>query len=89
MTLEELKKALKSDKRVKFAQGTLGFTVYIGDFEFIVGNDDGTKITYRHFYIDPLNGNYYKASWRVISVAEIEKYDLKKLIDNVFDGVWD
>ena len=88
MTLEELTKALKSDRRVKFSQGTRGFTVYVGDFEFITGNYDGTKISYRLFYIDPLKRKYYKASWRVISVAEVEKYDLKKLIDNVFDGVW-
>lgn len=87
MTLEELKKALKSDRRVKFSQGTLGFTVYVGDFEFIIGNDDGTKITYRLFYIDPLKRNYCKADWRTIRVAEVEKYDLKKLIDNVFDWV--
>jgi hypothetical protein len=89
MTLEELKKALKSDTRVKFSQGTHVFTVYVGDFEFIICNDDGTKITYRLFYIDPLKRSYCKADWRTISVAEVEKYDLKKLIDNVFDGVWD
>ena len=88
MTLEELTKALKSDSRVKFSQGTLGFTAYIGDFEFLIANDGGTKITYRLFYNDPLKRKCYKADWRVISVAEVEKYDLKKLIDNVFDAVW-
>lgn len=89
MTTEEFKKALKSDSRVKFTQGTHGFSVDVGDFRFIVGNVDETKIGYRLFYLDPLDRHYYKTEWRNIKIAEVEKYDLKKLIDIVFDAVWD